>query len=255
MRNLIVVLLAGAVFLFGFSNNKILANESKVILSFEKTDYHLRETCEFKLYFINMAKQPADTTLPEYVRCVLQKDNFSINVKAVSVLELTADESKPEDNPVIEGTYRFVLPDELHGMVIVRLVNFPTPPVLINISPVETMANNKEKKEFTENKSDSLNDFFTLYQPYVKNISAYEPMYFLLGTHLEDSKFQISFKYRFFDSQSILGQKYKWFQGLHFGYTQTSFWDLKSESAPFEDTSYKPEFFLFLKIFHINQSG
>lgn len=27
------------------------------------------------------------------------------------------------------------------------------------------------------------------------------------------------------------------------GYTQTSFWDLKSDSAPFEDTSYKPELF------------
>lgn len=28
-----------------------------------------------------------------------------------------------------------------------------------------------------------------------------------------------------------------------FGYTQTSFWDIESNSAPFEDTSYKPELF------------
>jgi len=32
-------------------------------------------------------------------------------------------------------------------------------------------------------------------------------------------------------------------KGFHFGYTQTSFWDLSSDSAPFEDTSYKPELF------------
>ncbi|WP_303720104.1 phospholipase A [Malonomonas rubra] len=31
---------------------------------------------------------------------------------------------------------------------------------------------------------------------------------------------------------------------MHFAYTQTSFWDLAASSAPFEDTSYKPELFL-----------
>ncbi len=32
-------------------------------------------------------------------------------------------------------------------------------------------------------------------------------------------------------------------QGAHFAYTQTSFWNLKSASKPFDDTSYKPELF------------
>ena len=32
-------------------------------------------------------------------------------------------------------------------------------------------------------------------------------------------------------------------EGLHFGYTQTSYWNLKDDSLPFEDTSYKPELF------------
>jgi outer membrane phospholipase A len=68
-------------------------------------------------------------------------------------------------------------------------------------------------------------------------------MYFLIGTDPQKSKFQISLKYVFFDGQSRLGQKYTWLQGIHFGYTQTSFWDLKSASAPFKDTSYKPELF------------
>ena len=82
-----------------------------------------------------------------------------------------------------------------------------------------------------------------LYQPYAKNISFYEPMYFLVGTDPEESKFQISFKYRFFNAQKPLALKHPWVQGFNFGYTQTSFWDLASESAPFEDTSYKPELF------------
>jgi outer membrane phospholipase A len=89
----------------------------------------------------------------------------------------------------------------------------------------------------------SLDDFFTLYQPYVANISAYEPICFLVGSDPKDSKFQISFKYRFFDARHPLGRRYPWLQGLNFGYTQTSYWDLKAESAPFEDTNYKPELF------------
>jgi len=89
----------------------------------------------------------------------------------------------------------------------------------------------------------TLDSFFTLYQPYLANISAYQPIYFLVGTNPAKSKFQFSFRYRFFNPAGPLAQRYPWVNGLHFGYTQTSFWDLKSNSAPFEDTSYKPELF------------
>ncbi|MBU0483602.1 MAG: phospholipase A [Proteobacteria bacterium] len=89
----------------------------------------------------------------------------------------------------------------------------------------------------------TLDDLFTLYQPYLGNISAYEPIYFLVGVNPEDSKFQFSFRYRFFNPEGPLAANHPWVNGLNFGYTQTSFWDLKSESIPFEDTSYKPELF------------
>ena len=82
-----------------------------------------------------------------------------------------------------------------------------------------------------------------MYQPYVKNISFYEPIYFLAGTDPQYSKFQLSLKYRFFNPQKAYIRRHPWLQGFHFGYTQTSFWDLESDSAPFEDTSYKPEIF------------
>ena len=87
--------------------------------------------------------------------------------------------------------------------------------------------------------------FEPLHQPYLANLSAYEPMYFLLGTHPEDSKFQISLKYRLLTEEGPLARRYPWAKGFHLGYTQTSFWDLRSDSKPFEDTSYKPEL-LFL---------
>ena len=34
-----------------------------------------------------------------------------------------------------------------------------------------------------------------------------------------------------------------WVTGFNLGYTQKSLWDLKSDSSPFEDTSYMPESF------------
>lgn len=88
-----------------------------------------------------------------------------------------------------------------------------------------------------------LESLFALYQPYVANISAYEPIFFLVGVDPEESKFQISLKYRFFNPEGSLSTRFPWAQGFHLGYTQTSFWNLGSDSAPFEDTSYKPELF------------
>jgi outer membrane phospholipase A len=90
---------------------------------------------------------------------------------------------------------------------------------------------------------EALDSLYELYQPYLKNIAAYEPMYFLVGVDPKKSKFQFSFKYRLFNPERTLAQKYSWIKGFHLAYTQTSFWDLESASKPFEDNSYKPEFF------------
>ncbi len=89
----------------------------------------------------------------------------------------------------------------------------------------------------------SLESLFNQYQPYLENLSAYEPVYFLMGADPAETKFQISFKYKIFNHKSSFVQDHPWMEGVHFGYTQTSFWNLASASWPFEDTSYKPEFF------------
>ena len=89
----------------------------------------------------------------------------------------------------------------------------------------------------------SIDSMFTLYQPYLNHISAYQPMYFLIGTDPGESKFQFSFKYRLASPKSSLAERYRFMDGFHFAYTQTSYWDLASSSLPFEDTSYKPELF------------
>src|SRR5690606_19684581 len=73
-------------------------------------------------------------------------------------------------------------------------------------------------------------------------ISPYEAVYFDVGG--QDSRmarFQISLKYRLFTPNDA--QNPDFWDNLYLGYTQTSLWDLHSESNPFVDTSFKPSLF------------
>lgn len=75
-------------------------------------------------------------------------------------------------------------------------------------------------------------------------LSANEPTYIVLGARDGlDARFQLSFKYRLFDERSLPARVLPPLGRLHLGYTQTSLWDLHSNSKPFRDTSYRPSLF------------
>jgi phospholipase A1 len=75
-------------------------------------------------------------------------------------------------------------------------------------------------------------------------LSEEEPMYFVMGTRGGvTARFQLSFKYRLFDTFAGYGHDKPWLSGIYFGYTQNSLWDLETESRAFRDTSYRPSFF------------
>ena len=77
----------------------------------------------------------------------------------------------------------------------------------------------------------------------------HEPMFFLLGgKDPMSARFQISFRYRIFDDHGVVAGNLPVVRGLYFGYTQTSLWDLESESKPFRDTSYRPSLFYQVKL-------
>lgn len=73
----------------------------------------------------------------------------------------------------------------------------------------------------------------------------HEPVYFVIGADPTHAKFQLSFKYRFLKLPDSVESRWDRIENFYFGYTQTSFWDLDSASAPFVDSSYKPELFYF----------
>ena len=75
-----------------------------------------------------------------------------------------------------------------------------------------------------------------------EHISGYEPFYFIAGTKSPNAKFQISFMYQLLNEEGPLATKVPALKGFNLAYTQTSLWDWNAPSAPFFDTSYKPEF-------------
>jgi outer membrane phospholipase A len=69
----------------------------------------------------------------------------------------------------------------------------------------------------------------------------YEPFYFIAGTESPNAKFQISLRYQLLSNEGPLAQRVPPLKGLNLAYTQTSLWDWNAPSAPFLDSSYKPE--------------
>ena len=115
--------------------------------------------------------------------------------------------------------------------------------VIAFASPAATDDSETPKKGEKKSSREELEQLRSDYQPYAGNIYPYQPIYFAFGTDPEKSKFQVSFRYQFIKADGDLAEKRPWVTGFNLAYTQTSFWDLQSESKPFEDTSYKPEIF------------
>lgn len=69
-------------------------------------------------------------------------------------------------------------------------------------------------------------------------LESHDPMYVVLNpeTDKQEAKFQISLRYPVVD----------WLEGVYFGYTQVSFWDLHGASQPFTGSNYNPSIFMVI---------
>ena len=196
----------------------------------------------FSVYFHNFSDTSLQVDVPDSIMCRLSTGDVIVEVKAYAI-RVTSEKAMTICPGCFEKVqYTLALPSTIDGAVTMEIPDFENAHTMFAVhSSASTTASKRDEtapKEF-----EALDSLYELYQPYLKNITAYEPMYFLVGTDPKKSKFQFSFKYRLFNPERTLAQKYSWVKGFHFAYTQTSFWDLESASKPFEDTSYKPEFF------------
>jgi phospholipase A1/A2 len=142
--------------------------------------------------------------------------------------------------------YTVTLPIYAVGSVQIILETIDTNPLIIAVE--------KAPPEVWVGQQVPLDEGPTMFQSFLDDLSVYQSMYFLLGVDpgLDQSKFQLSFKYRLFNPQGYLAEKAPWLSQFYFGYTQRSIWNLGGDSKPFDDTLYMPEAFYLLPQIDLN---
>ena len=203
------------------------------------------KVAKFFVYVHNVGEKIVSVQLPVQVSCRIGSGDQTLDVVATALEPFDKQPVVVGKNRFIKRRYGFTVPTSLSGPVQMEVREFEAASVMFAVAGADESrrqvlghASSEPSEHYP-----TMDSLFALYQPYLANLGAYEPIYFLVGTNPEKSKFQLSFKYRFLDPEGDLAEELPSLKGLHFGYTQTSFWDLKSDSAPFEDTSYKPELF------------
>lgn len=142
-------------------------------------------------------------------------------------------------------SYRFELQPETHGPVVLEVIE----PVAGERVPPAMFAVQEDRDTLSAVKADAgraVDELGTVTHETAlrrstrlfPGISRYEPVYFGIGVNSGlNAKFQFSLKYQPIDLWPA-----------YLSFTQTSLWDLESESAPFRDTAYRP------RIFYLNES-
>ncbi|MDR3393862.1 MAG: phospholipase A [Parasulfuritortus sp.] len=186
---------------------------------------------------LEVVKPATQTDWPTRLRLRLVQDG------RVSVVDLALDEQDTAGDA--RRTYRGVIPRSLSGLVRVDLVGDQSNRQALLIASSDAIARMQTPAQVeampTAEQAGTENLLFPVNEP---ALSANEPMYFVVGgSGRTSTRFQLSFKYRLFDPGSLPVEWLPPLSGLHFGYTQTSLWDVGTASAPFHDTSYRPSFF------------
>lgn len=162
---------------------------------------------------------------------------------AVATLRLTPD--RPGRTEIAAGGFVTVAlegsaPPDADGSATLTLTGVEANPVVLQLERApEAIAAPAPSPTIASFKDPRLVD-----KPPPIPVSAYEPVYFLVGGDDGlNAKFQISLRYRLFDDRGPLAQRLNWIDDLYLSFTQTSLWDLSETSAPFTDSSYRPRLF------------
>jgi phospholipase A1 len=194
-----------------------------------------RETT-VRLFVHNYTDREVLTSLPGMLRYRFVRGEVS-HEGEMRRMEPTADAVAVPPRGFVRALYALTPPVLSAGPATLEVVGVEVPPVLLAVAegdaaPPTTAAIRPPASQEIEEPIEA---------KIAKRFSPHEPMYFLLGIDPSESKFQLSFKFRLFDFTEREGDYWHFLNGLNLAYTQTSFWDLRSESKPFLDSSYKPE--------------
>lgn len=131
--------------------------------------------------------------------------------------------------------------DAMSANTVVIMVGTPATASSTTASPATNAPAAPTEASLSKKKGE---DFDPL-QFFKDHIYGYDPFYFIAGTASPNAKFQVSFKYRLFETDRGLGRAIPPLSDFYLGYSQISLWDWNKPSAPFMDSSYKPELLFY----------
>jgi outer membrane phospholipase A len=208
----------------------------------------------FWLNVLNQSDHEVSWKFPPNIACRL--------VSAKTVLERVLILHRPVESGAMvirsgafaREEYLLTVDSSLMGQVIVEFPDLDANPVILNLQRTTAITGEAEKKKraaltrfIQEGEPEGTSKPYDPGRFFKEHISGYEPMYFLVGSESPDAKFQLSFKYQLLNRSGWLAEHVPLLMGLHLAYTQTSLWDLNKDSAPFFDSSYRPEFLYALE--------
>ncbi len=195
---------------------------------------------------LEVVKPSSMTTWPDNLILLLDGQNIHEQVEILLVEKGASTD--------IRRTYKGIVKSKFEGNVRAELAHLESNRLLLAASSVEAASNEiltsqQEATSIKDNVDDSAEKSGTIVISAPKEdptITANEPLYFIVGSSKErnfDARFQLSFKYRPFDPDATVATFIPYASNLYFAYTQTSIWDIGSDSSPFKDTSYRPSIY------------
>ena len=210
------------------------------------------------LNVMNPAATTASWQFPGELRAKLRSGARVTQVRLQLVDTATPDTIAPQG--FARSQYTMTLPAGIEGDAVLEADDFPGSAVALRIQPASTAsaiptptssAPGATAEQAEPNRSTQEFDPIDYFK---RHLFPHEPIYFVAGPDSPNAKFQFSFKYQLVDDRSGLAGQAGFVTNLFFGFTQTSLWDWNRESAPFEDSSYKPELmFQFSRLTHAGE--
>jgi outer membrane phospholipase A len=239
------------VFILWFIGLPSLAPGQDVTVTFTGPSEPVLAGCQTNLWLnvLNPSSHDVSWTFPQKIegRIVSSQGVSGISLELRNPAE--AGEFKIGPGAFVRREYLVTIPASVTGQVVVVFPQLNANRVVLDTQPSPTVAGVTEEKE-----ESAIARLFQHVEPtepgkpfdpgrfFKEHISGYEPFYFIAGTKSPNAKIQISFMYQLLNNEGPLATKAPALKGFHVAYTQTSLWDWNAPSAPFFDTSYKPEF-------------
>lgn len=199
------------------------------------------------LNVLNASSEPLQWTFPQKIPCrIVAPPQSPLDGSLELAPGAKAAPATIAPGAFARGEYSITLPSMATNQAVLEFPGLPAGRLVLDIqSPTLAPAEPSQKSGLAhflqEAEPREEGREFDPGRFFKEHISGYEPLYFIAGTESPNAKFQISFKYQLLNNEGFLARKAPALTGLHLAYTQTSLWDWNKASAPFLDSSYKPE--------------